>query len=96
MEDNRIRSALDATPDTDYLEQTIPADPNAVDAVDLEALTTELDTPWPAPEGDLLEQSTPAPPRRRTLKFPVRLVHYTNRATTALPTRGISVSEYVV
>ncbi|MGR6585044.1 hypothetical protein ACT89R_31025 (plasmid) [Rhodococcus qingshengii] len=61
MEDNRIRSALDATPDADYLEQTIPVDPNAVDAVDLEALTTELDTPWPAPEGDLLEQSTPAP-----------------------------------
>ena len=61
MEDNRIRSALDATPDTDSLEQTIPADPTAVDAVDLEALTTELDTPGPAPEGDLLEQSTPAP-----------------------------------
>lgn len=95
MEDNRIRSALDATPDTDYLEQTIPADPNAVDAVDLEALTTELDTPWPTPEGDLLEQSTPAPSTTNA-EIPCPPVHYTNRATTALPTRGISVSEYVV
>ena len=63
MEDNRIRSALDATPDTDYLEQTIPADPNAVDAVDLEALTTELDTPWPTARGRSARTIDTRPPR---------------------------------
>jgi len=43
----------------DYIDQTIPADPNAVDSVDVEALAAELDTPWPAPAGDLIEQSIP-------------------------------------
>jgi len=63
MEHDHIRAALDATPGADYIEQTIPADPDAVsvNAVDAEALTTELDTPWPAPEEDLIEQSIPVP-----------------------------------
>ncbi|MBQ7805034.1 hypothetical protein [Rhodococcus sp. (in: high G+C Gram-positive bacteria)] len=61
MEHDRIRAALDATPDADYIEQTIPADPNAVEAVHVAALASELDTPWPAPEGDLREQSIPVP-----------------------------------
>ncbi|OFV76436.1 hypothetical protein [Rhodococcus erythropolis] len=57
MEHDHIPAALDA----DYIEQTIPADPNAVDAVDAEALTTELDAPWPPTEEDLIEQSIPVP-----------------------------------
>ena len=37
------------------------------------------------------------PPSTTNAEIPwSRPVHYTNRATTALPTRGISVSEYVV
>jgi hypothetical protein len=59
MKYDHIPAAVDATPDADYIEQTTPADPNAVDAVGVEALTTELDTLWSAPEGDLIEQSIP-------------------------------------
>ncbi|MCQ4127626.1 hypothetical protein NOU13_24290 [Rhodococcus erythropolis] len=61
MEHDHIPAALDATPGADYIEQTIPADPNAVDAVDAEALTTELDITLPPPEEDLIEQSIPVP-----------------------------------
>jgi hypothetical protein len=63
MEHDHIPAARDATPDADYIEQTIPADPDAVsvDAVDAEALTTELDITMPPPEEDLIEQSIPVP-----------------------------------
>ncbi|MFF1555805.1 hypothetical protein ACFVX3_32815 [Rhodococcus erythropolis] len=61
MEHDHTRAAVDAAPDADYIERTIPADPNSANSVDVEALTTELDTPWPAPEADLIEQSIPVP-----------------------------------
>lgn len=61
MEHHIPPAAIDAAPDADYIEQTIPTDPNAVDAVDVEALTTELDTTRPPPEEDLIEQSIPVP-----------------------------------
>ncbi|OFV73781.1 MerR family transcriptional regulator [Rhodococcus erythropolis] len=61
MENDHIPAAVDATPESDYIEQTIPADPNAVDAVDSKTLTTKLDSTWPPPEGDLIEQSIPVP-----------------------------------
>ncbi|MET3959977.1 hypothetical protein ABIE52_006912 [Rhodococcus sp. OAS809] len=59
MKYDHTHAALDAAPGADYIDHTIPADPNAVDSVDVEALAAELDTPWPAPESDLIEQSIP-------------------------------------
>lgn len=56
-----ISAGVDPVPGADYIDQTVPADPNAVDSVDVEALAAELDTPWPAPEADLIEQSITVP-----------------------------------
>ena len=61
MQHDHIPAAVDTAPDADYIDHTIPADPNAVNSVDVEALTTELDTPWPPPDADLIEQSIPVP-----------------------------------
>lgn len=82
MERDHLPADLDAAPDADYIEQTIPADPNAVDAVDIEALSTELDSTWPPPEGDLIEQSIPAP-STATTEFPAWGTYNRESADTA-------------
>ena len=46
MERLHTRTAVDAAPGADYIAHRIPAVPNAVDSVDVEALPIELDTPW--------------------------------------------------
>ncbi|WP_081051188.1 MerR family transcriptional regulator [Rhodococcus erythropolis] len=51
-------AAHDATPDVDRVEQTITIDG---DALDNDPITIDNDAVWPAPEGDLIEQSIPAP-----------------------------------
>ncbi|SCC70656.1 MULTISPECIES: hypothetical protein [Rhodococcus] len=60
MKHDHTRAVVDAALDADYIDHTIPADPNAVDSADIVSPTIELDTPSLPPEGDLIEQSMPA------------------------------------
>ena len=95
MEDNRIRSALDATPDTDYLEQTIQ--PTRMQWMPSTSKPSPLNsTPHGRRPREICSNNRHPPPSTTNAEIPCPPVHYTNRATTALPTRGISVSEYVV
>jgi len=60
MKHDHTRAAVDAAPGADYIDQTIPADPNAADSAAIVSPTIELDTPSLPPEGDSIEQSMPA------------------------------------
>ncbi|MVU83678.1 hypothetical protein GPX89_41375 [Nocardia sp. ET3-3] len=54
---------IDAVPEADSVEQSIPADP-ADEVLDSDSKITDLpadDNGWTASEGDLVEQSIPVP-----------------------------------
>lgn len=62
---DRIIDALDAVPEADLIEQTVPAYPENVDDPEAEA-DSEVTLPddahsWNADEADVIEQSIPVP-----------------------------------
>lgn len=62
---DRTTDAMDAVPEADLIDQTVPAYPEGVDdpeaEVDTEDTLPRTDQAWSADEADVIEQSIPVP-----------------------------------